>query len=326
MSEPKRIRCLADRRDGNGVVEVSQDQVAEHLRGQSLLWVDVLAPTTADNAWLQRTFGFHELALSDLLNNETRPKQESYDNVLFTVFRAINLNPGENAFDTINLNIFLTDRFVVTSHVKPVNTVDALLERIGKDNSLLSKGTSFFYYMLLDGVVDRYLDILDTIEEKIDDMEDRVFTTNDPSVQQDIFALKKQVSSMRRLIAPEREALTSLINGSLPQVTAQTRTHLRDVLDHVLRAQDMLESYRDLLAGLMDSYMTRISNRMNEVMKMLSIIATIMLPLGFLTGLFGMNFDIIPFVHWPYGFWGLMGVMLILVGFMFWIFKKKDFL
>jgi len=326
MTESQRWRCFVDRNDGQGPVEVKQEEIPQALMSEALVWVDILAPTRDDTAWLQKTFGFHGLALSDVHNNDVRPKQETYEDVLFTVFRAINFNPGEDALDTINLNLFLTDRYVVSTHRKPLRAVRTLLERIEMDKAIFAKGTSFLYYMLLDAVVDRYLDILDIIEEKMDGLEDRVFQDENGKIQQDIFDLKKRVSSMRRLIGPEREALTSLVHTPFPQIHTETRTHLRDVLDHVLRAQDMLESYRDLLSGLMDTYMTKLSNRMNEVMKLLSIIATVMLPLGFLTGLFGMNFDEIPFLHWQYGFWALVVVMVLLVGFMFWMFKKKDIL
>lgn len=325
-NEPARWRVFADRRDGNGLAETGKGELSKLVRSESLVWVDILDPTPEDTGFLQKVFGFHALALSDLLNNEVRPKQESYEDVLFTVFRAINLNPGEEALDTINLNIFLTDRWVVTTHQKPLRTIHSIIERVEQDKTLLSRGTPFFFYTVLDGVVDRYLDILDTIEDQLDSLEERVFEETDESVQHGIFDLKKQVSRMRRLVGPEREALTSLVHTPCPLIDAETRTHLRDVLDHVLRCQDMLESYRDLLAGLMDSYMTKISNRMNEVMKMLSIIATIMLPLGFLTGLFGMNFESMPFLHWHYAFWGLVIVMSLLVLFMLWIFKRKHFL
>ena len=309
QSSSDRWRCFADRKDGTGAVAVNRSEVPDLLEAGARLWVDVLAPTPADTDWLKRTFKFHPLALSDVLNDNVRPKNETYGPVMFTVFRALNLNTEADPLDTINLNLFLTDRHLVTTHSAPLRSVREVIERIDRDKTTIESGTSFLYYRLLDGVVDRYLDLADHLDDRIDELEDLLFNVGDGAVQQVIFELKKQVSVLRHRVLPERDVLASLVRGDFPQIDAQTQMHLRDVLDHAVRTRDILEAQRDLLNGLMEAYMTHLSNRMNEVMKLLSIIATLMLPLGVIAGIFGMNFDAMPMLRWKYGFWVLIGMM-----------------
>jgi magnesium transporter len=305
---------------------VKPDEVEAYLEKGVPLWLDILGPTEEETVWLDETFGFHPLALSDLLNNDVRPKQESYGDVLFTVFSALNLNPGEDPLDTINLNLFLTPAYLVTTHLQPVKTIRSVRENIEKKHSLFSKGTDFLYYTILDGVIDRYVEVLEVIEDEIDETESIVFGEEETDIQRRIFASKSKIAHLRRSIGPKRDALHELVYREFPQIQPGTRTQLRDVLDHVQRISDRLETYRELLNGLMESYMVRLSNRMNEVMKLLSVIATLILPLSFVTGIFGMNFDAIPGLHSEGAFWTLIAGMGFLAAGMLWLFKRKRIL
>ena len=317
------LRCFRQTSKKKIGEEFPVEEVPEMLAKGEKFWVDILNPTEKDNEWLAETFQFHELALTDLLNNKVRPKQELYGDVLFTVFGAINLNPGEDALDTINLNIFLTDKYVVSTHCKQLLTVRQLIGRIAKQKNLIGRGPDFIFYSLLDGVVNRYFDVLDTIEEEIQVIEDKIFREHSANVQEALFTVKKKIAFTKRSINPQRDALRTLVYEGFPQLDSETQTLLRDVLDHVLRISDTIESYRELVSGLMDSYMTQISNRMNEVMKLMSIIATVMLPLSFMTGLFGMNFENMPGLAFgPIGFWVLVGLMVAAAALILWAFKK----
>lgn len=326
MTEEERWFCVAWSQSERKAVPVTKEEIPSYLERGTPIWLDILTPTEEETEWLGEVFDFHELALTDLLNNEVRPKQESYSDILFTVFGAINLNPGEDALDTINLNLFLTPVFLVTTHLKPLKTIRNARKRVLRAHGPLEQGTDHLYYTLLDGVVDRYLDILDEVEEEIETIEREVFGAANSDVQRMIFTCKRRIAFMRRSIGPKRDALRDLVYQSVPQIKDETRTHLRDVLDHTMRILDRLESYRELLNGLMDSYMGQISNRMNEVMKLLSIIATLMLPLSFLTGIFGMNFDVLPGIHWEKGFWALVAFMAALAALMLWLFKRQKLL
>lgn len=327
MSGDGQWTCFTLDPAGKKVVPLPPEELEEAIAAGRRLWIDIGAPTREDTQRLKELFHFHDLALEDVLNNDVRPKQESYDEALFTVFGCMNLNPGEDELDTINLNLFLTPQVLVTTHCKPLKTIRNAVRNAEGGRGGLVKGTDFLYYRLLDGVIDRYLDFTDDFEEEIGEIERTIFS--DPTnreVQGRVFEFKRKIAYLRRSLGPQRDALKTLATTELPQISRETRTHLRDVLDHVLRISDTLESYRELLNSLMDSYMSQISNRMNEVMKLMSIIATVMLPLSFLTGLFGMNFDNIPGLHWEVGFWVLLGVMVILVMGLVWFFRRRNIL
>ena len=326
MAEGDRWYCVAWLAKEGKAIRVEREEVDGYLEKRTPLWVDLLAPTDEDLEWLDENFGFHPLALSDVLNNQVRPKQELYGDVLFTVFGAMTLNPDEDPTDTINLNLFLTPAYLVTAHLKPLTTVQVVKDSMGKKTGPLSKGTDFLYYALLDGVIDRYLDVLEEVDLEIETIEAEVFGEENPDVQRRIFTTRSRLANMRRSIGPKREALRDLVYEEFPQIKAATRTLLRDVLDHVQHISDRLEAYREVLNGLMEAYMVRISNRMNEIIKILSVISTIMLPLSFVTGIFGMNFQAIPGLRSENAFWAVMAFMGILAGWMLWLFKRKRIL
>ncbi len=319
-------QCFALRKGEQTAIEIRRDEATRYLSEGARIWLDVVAPEESDAKWLSSTFGFHELALIDLRSNDVRPKQEAYGDVLFTVFGAINLNPGEDELDMINLNIFLTDRFVVSAHRKPLKTIRNAITLMSRKPSPLARGTDYLYYLLLDGVVNRYLDIMDDVETQLDEIETIVFADRPRPVQEQIFTEKRRLALLRRSVGAKRDALRELVYGNLPQISPETRTLLRDVLDQVMRISDSIESYRELASGLMDSYMSHISHRMNEVMKLMSVIATMMLPLSFLTGIFGMNFDVMPGTHVSYGFWVLAAFMGMMVAGLIWFFRRSGIL
>ena len=325
-SGPGAWTCLAALPGEGRLREVPLAEV-EGLREQgAVAWVDILGPSSEDTEQLRRHFDFHPLALSDVLNNATRPKQEQYDGTLFTVFGAVNLNPGEDAHDTVNLSLFLQKGLLVTTHCKPLVTTERVQAALREQPAWLARGADYVFYMLLDGVIDRYLDVMEKVQTELDAAERDVFDHWTPACQEVLYGLRRRMASLRRSILPKYDALRVLVYHDFPMVAKDTQIHLRDVLDHVMRIQDALESHREVLTGLMDLNMTQLSNRMNEVMKLLSIIGTVMLPLSFLTGLFGMNFDQMPGVHARLGFWVLLTVMVAVAAGLLYLFRRKGIL
>lgn len=318
--------CFVELEKGAKPVRIERGEIVGCLNQGHRLWIDVLNPTAEDTGWLEDVFDFHALALSDVLNNEVRPKQEPYEDFLFTVFGGINHDPAEFLFDTINLNLFLTSQCLVTAHLKPLSIVDSVIRRIEKGEEILVHGPDHLYYVLLDELVDRYVTTIDGMEEEVDALEDAVFDGMEPDFQEKLFELKRKVTYGLRALRPKREALKILVYREPPNITPAVQTHLRDVLDHVQSSIDHLESFRELLNNLMDSYMIRISNRSNQVMVLLSVIATIMLPLTFITGIFGMNFQHIPGLDSRFGFWAVSGFMAMMSGGMVWAFRKRGIL
>lgn len=305
---------------------VDRSEIPNLLEDGTRFWIDIEAASKDDVKWLGELFGFHDLALIDVLNNNVRPKQEAYDDVLFTVLGAINLNEGKDQLDTINLNIFLTDQYIVSVHHAPLKTLRKCIAAMQRPRDPLKRGTDHLYHMLLDGVVDRYLDIIDEVDVHLAQLEQDVFDAPTRTIQEEIFQEKRRLAYLKRSITPKRDAMRSLVYDDIPQISPEVRLLIRDVYDHVLRVVDAIESYRELTNGLMDSYMSNLSHRMNEVMKLMSIIATIMLPLSFLTGIFGMNFEVIPGIHFQNGFWLLVVVMVALAGLILWFFRRNNIL
>lgn len=238
MSADGQWECFTLDEAGRRVIRLDEADLENALARGSRVWVDVPSPDKEDVKRLKELFHFHDLALEDILNNDVRPKQETYDEVLFTVFGCINLNPGEDELDTINLNLFLTPQYLVTTHGKPLKTIRTAIRNAEKGRGGLIKGTDFLYYRLLDGVIDRYLDFTDDFEDGISDIEQAIFSERaGREIQAQVFDYKRKIAYLKRSLGPQRDALKTLATTELPQISKNTRTHLRDVLDHVLRGE-----------------------------------------------------------------------------------------
>ena len=318
--------CTVWNGNGEPAEIVPADSLTGPPKAGTYLWVDVQAPGPKDTARLGELFKFHHLALEDVLNDRGLPKQETYGGTLFTVMAALS---GKDASDgtpvTVNVGLFLHERLLVTCHSRPLACVDEV-RRMMSDRDLLDHHTpDYLYYLLLDGIIDEYLTRAEKLETKFDDIEEEVFQprfrrNSDP--RRVIYETRRQLSRLGQLMLSKEETLRALVLRDYPQIKAETRTHLRDVLDHVLRARDHLTMMRELLTALMESHLSRLSMRLEESMKLLTIIGTIMLPLSFLTGIWGMNFRHMPGLDWPYSFPVLSGFMLALVAFMLVVFRR----
>lgn len=295
--------------EGLTPAELSRTLAAEP---RAVGWLDLEAAPAEEIHALEGLFGFHPLALDDCTNPETRPKVEEYEGFVFFVSRGVNHNPGEHALDTITLFLLLTDRCLVSLHGKPMRSVAATIERLRKHPAHLGEGPDRLLHHLLDQVVDYYFPLLDQLEERVELLEERVFQRPSERIMRRIFETRKEVVLLRHSIGPLREILAALTSGGLPHVRPELRTYFRDVYDHVLRLLESLETQRDILAGLLEAYLTQVSNRMNEVMKTLSLVATLVLPLTVITSFFGMNFEWMPLIKRPWGVAVTTGAMLSL--------------
>jgi len=279
------------------------------------VWINFLAPDQAHLLKVVAKLGFHELAVEDVFSPRSRAKIEEYAGHLFCIMPALNPNTEADPFDTINLNAFLGSNYLITAQRAPLPAVAALKYELERGSASVRRGPDFALYRLLDAIVDEYLPLADAIGERIEALEERIFEQFDRTVSADIFRLKRDVALLRRRMGPQREIINSLTNRPHEMISPETQIYLRDVYDHVFRINDNVDTFRDLLQGALDSYLTQVSNRTNEVMKLLSIVATIVLPLNMLTGLYGTNFGYLPGAENPYGFWifcaGLLSVGLL---------------
>ncbi|MDQ8167188.1 MAG: magnesium/cobalt transporter CorA, partial [Gemmatimonadota bacterium] len=276
-------------------------------------WVDIDSTVRSQHAMLEKVFHFHPLAIEDTLNPGSRAKLEEYDGSLFVILRGVRLaTDTEDPYDleTQELYCFLGPRFLVTVHAGPMASIDRVADTVRRAPDLLSRGVERVLHAILDDTIDSYFPILQQIDEFIDGLEERVFVTFDESALRDLFHVKRLVLSLRRYLQPSREVLNVLTNRPSALLTADVQLYFRDIYDHVLRINDALDTYRDLLSSTMDAYLTQVSNRLGATTKALSVVATMSLPFVVVSGMWGMNFTRIPLSGWPHGFWVLLVVQL----------------
>lgn len=311
--------------------ELKREPTAAELKAaveaqSGTIWIDLHPKDEAGWEFVLGIFKFHHLAIEDCRGRVQRPKVEEYPGHLLLVFHALNFNPGANLLDTIEIDLLLTPNLLVTVHEAPIKSVTDVAEKCAKSPDFVGRGADHLLYAIVDQMVDNFFPAVDDFEDTLDSIEDRIFENFDRKVHQDIFDAKKKMLSLRRFMGPQRETLHILSFRPLPGIRAETQIFFRDVHDHSVRLHEDIETFRDLISGSLDSYISQMSNRLNEVMKVLTIVGTIMLPLTFLTGVFGMNFDVIPGLHDPRGFWVLVGAMAALAGGMLAFFRHKDWI
>lgn len=320
--------------EGAGLKAVTPDELLKwDYNGSEKLWVDIYNTSEREsNELLKNIFEFHPLAIEDSLkylqdDSIHHPKIDIFEDYVFIVFNGLNVKEKSFKYDLFSLSCFLGHNFLVTVHNE--NGGNFLTEKIKLilNDSTFKKGPDYILNLIFDEIVDRYYPILDNLEDEIDRIEKLVFNEQpNNDTLQTILNLKKDLIKLRRISSYQKEVLYKLSRGDSELITADETIYYRNVYDHLVRVSDTAESYRDYAAGLLDSYLSIVNNKMNEVMKFLTIIATIILPLSFITGLFGMNFDDIPFLHSDIGFYLSLALMLIIAVFMILWFRHKKWL
>jgi magnesium transporter len=312
----------------SGVLSEGLDaqEIAEALGDEGTVgWLDLEAPSHEDLCALEGLFGFHPLAIEDAENPDTRPKIEEYDNFLFVVTRGINHNPGATALDLIPLYAFLNRHVIVTVHTRPMKSVATAIDRLRRHPQLLQSGPDRLLHHLLDHVIDYYFPVMDALEDRIEELEDEVFRRPSDGLLERIFSTRKELVAIRRSLGPLREVVTTLMSG-VPYVDDDLRPFFRDAYDHVLRLLDELETNRDVVGGLLESYLSQASNRMNAIMKRLTALAMIGLPFTVISGYFGMNFEAMPWLKEQWGIIAATVLMFALSTGAFVIFKRNEWL
>lgn len=288
-------------------------------------WLDLEAPPLDEIGALEGQFGFHSLAVEDAQNPKTRPTIEEYEGFLFVVTSGVNHNTGEAALDLVTLFVFLTDRLIVTVHEHPMRSIGAARERLRKHPEVLGDGPDRLFQLVLDQIVDHYFPIVEELEDRVEELEDEVFTRPKRGLLQRVFDTRKEIAVLRRSLGPLREVLANLMSG-VPHVRPELRPFFRDVYDHVLRILDEVETNRDILVGLLESYLSQVNNRLSEVMKTLTALATVGLPFTIVSGFFGMNFEGLPWIKQPWGVPAAGGVMAVMAGGLFLLFRWRRWL
>ncbi|MDX1499680.1 MAG: magnesium/cobalt transporter CorA [Woeseiaceae bacterium] len=276
-------------------------------------------------------YGLHRLALEDVLHTGQRPKLETYDGQLFCILAIPEL--GEHGIVTRQLSLFLGDTWLVSFYSGEQDPFTAIRERTRQDDSRIRrKGVDYLFYALVDLAIDLVFPVMEQLGDRIEALELTVFDDPSRDALDEIHRLKRELVLLRRLLWPQRDMLAALLRDDHRLVTAETRLYLRDCYDHGVHALDLVESYREMASSLLEVYLSSLSNRMNDIMKVLTIIATIFIPLSFIAGVYGMNFDTsaspwnMPELGLRYGYPLLLLVMLAVVAFMILYFRRKDWL
>jgi magnesium transporter len=273
-------------------------------------------------------FGLHPLLLEDIANTEQRPKMEDYGEYIFIVLKMLFHDEKANEVKAEQVSLILGSNFVISFQEGIKGDVfDPVRERIrnGKGRTRKMK-SDYLAYALVDAIVDSYFLILEKLGEKIEDVEEELVTNPASETLRGIHHLKREMIFLRKSVWPLREVLSCLERGESSLIHANTRIYLRDVYDHTIQIIDTIETFRDMLSGILDIYLSSISNRMNQIMKVLTIIATIFIPLTFIVGIYGMNFEYMPELKWRWGYFAVLGIMAIIGIWMLIYFRKKRWL
>jgi len=272
-------------------------------------------------------FKIHPLVLEDIMNTGQRPKMEDFNDYLFIVLKMLSYDEEENETKTEQVSLILSSKFVISFQESEGDVFDPVRERIRSDRGRIRKmGVDYLAYSLIDAIVDNYFMVLEKIGEKIEDIEDELVKNPTPEVLHTIHRLKRELIFLRKSVWPLREVISRLERWESPLIDKSIDIYLRDVYDHTIQVIDALETFRDMLSGMLDIYLSSISNRMNEVMKVLTIIATIFIPLTLISSIYGMNFKYMPELDWFWGYPLVYTVMLAVSAVMLIYFRRKKWL
>ncbi|MGR9053646.1 MAG: magnesium/cobalt transporter CorA [Gammaproteobacteria bacterium] len=276
---------------------------------------------------LGRDFGIHQLVLEDVVNTHQRPKVEEFDHYLFIVFRAVRFDPDALEFDNEQISLIVGCNFILSFEESESDLLRPVVGRIKNSRGKFrSQGADYLAYSIIDLIVDRYFLIEDQLDEVVEALEDELLATPEADMLGRIQKLKRGMIFLRRAVSPLREVLTLLLRTESELIEESTKVYIRDIYDHAVRVIEGLDSYRDLIAGLLEIYLSSISNKMNEIMKVLTVFATIFIPLTFLAGVYGMNFEFIPELKWHWAYPAFWSVCLVTGSGLLAFFRRKKWL
>jgi magnesium transporter len=288
------------------------------------VWVDLAAPTIPESLILTDTFAFHRLSVDDAMSARQYPKAEAYDGYLYVILHGIHFQKGELGFGTHDVDFFVGPNYLVTVHDGDSASIIELRDHATRNPRILSEGPISLLHRIVDAMVDSYRPEIDKLEDRLDQLEKQIFDRPDPALIRRILDEKREVAGLRRIVTPQRDVIARLARRDFVDVSSEMSFRFRDVYDHLVRIADDVAIFQDRITGILDAHLSNVSNRLNEVMKVLTIVSTIFMPLTLLTGAYGMNM-VLP--HLPGGeaaqFWWLCGIMAFIVVAMLAMFRRK---
>ncbi len=291
-------------------------------------WIDIYGLNQVDVIEeIGRHFSLHPLVLEDILNPNQRPKLEDYGNYIFAVFKRLGWNQDKGEFEFEQISLILGENYVISFQERDTNFFNPIYERIQVPKGRVRlMGADYLFYVLIDIIVDNYFIVIEKVGEEIENIEDVLIKNPEPETLQQIYGLKRSSIELRKSIWPIREVINKLQREQSNLIEDEMQIYLRDIYDHIFRISDLLDNYRDIIFGMLDMYLSSVSNKMNDIMKVLTMISTIFIPLSFLAGFYGMNFVYIPEFSTPFAYPLIIFIMIIIALSMVWFFRKKKWI
>jgi magnesium transporter len=305
--------------------KVTPNALLPYLGTNTVSWMDIqgLGSETILKQ-VGEIFKLHPLLLEDVVNVPQRPKVEDYNQQLVIIAQMVSATPDEMGFESEQVGFVLGDNYLLTFQEDEEDCFDTVRHRIKENQGKVrQKGADYLLYVLLDALIDHYFPVLEDYGDRIENLEDKLVSHPHHNHLQEIYDVRRELLSLRRAIWPLRNVTDLLIRGHYPIINDEVRFYFRDCYDHVIQLLDIVETYRELASSLMDVYLSSMSNRMNEVMQFLTVISTIFIPLTFIAGVYGMNFDHMPELHWKWSYYVCLMVMGVVAGCLLYFFWKQ---
>ncbi len=324
---PTRIRVMQFSADTLVEKDIPIEEVPHYLSESTITWIDVHG--LRDETILRRLseiFTIHPLALEDVVHIPQRPKVEFYENHIFFITRMAYMERDHDA-DVEQLSMFIGKNYVLTFQNHTTGTLEPVRTRIrGGKGPIRKIGADYVAYAIIDTVIDKYYPILEDLGEEIESIEHLTIANPNQKTLERIYHVKRELLELRRAVWPQRDAVSSLMRDETVFISDSVRVYLRDCYDHIIQLMDVVDTYREVSSNLMDIYLSTLSNKTNEVMKVLTVMATIFIPLTFIVGIYGMNFEYMPELHWKWGYPAVWAAMIILSAGMLINFKRRGWL
>ena len=305
---------------------IDREEISGLLERDEYFWLDLEDPGAGEARALADAFSFHPLALEDLLKRGQRPKLDDFGEYMFLVYYGATEGDG-GEIELEEVHAFLSGSYIVTAHQRPSPALEEARQRL---EAQTPRSEQFVVYRVLDGLTDSFFPILERLDERMEQLDTEIFERSEPGQLEEITALRRRLVELRRVVTPQRDLLARGIDDILeiPGLEADSRNYFRDVYDHAIRISDQIDSYRDLLAGTRDAYLSVVSNRLNQITKQLTVVATVFLPLSFLVGFFGQNFKwLVVNIDSAAAFWGLgVGGAVVSLAVLFAWFRRSSYI
>jgi len=318
------IKIIALENGAKPVKRMQLSRIGSFLKKpKNVLWLDIQVPVEDDYKFLADVFKFHPLEIEDCRKRQELPKIDEFEDHVFIVFHRIIYDFKAHVLRMQEVDIFLGKNYIITVPNEPSDLVKTLFDRCAADPKSLSKGPDFILHNILDDIVDEYLPMLDHWDEDMEKMESDILTGKIQKSLRSMLSLKRQIRDFKKSMSPHRDIINRLARPGFPFISSKAHIYFRDVYDHTMRAYSVVEDQRDMMTTIFEAYLSTVSNKLNEIMKTLTIIATIFIPLTFIVGIYGMNFRYMPELQWQFGYYMVWTVMIIAAIIMLLYFRRK---